>query len=123
LKNMGCEKVIYVTREGDESGFATKIAKNLGMDEASWKKLYDLGDVGSSFNTSLTKADAGGCTNWNSSTDVRQRELAAEGWKAPLETRPSFDSIGILSPYPNATPRTGKVGCTPGISGGATFPQ
>ena len=43
LKNMGCERVVYVTREGDESGFATKIAKNLGMDEAAWKALYESG--------------------------------------------------------------------------------
>lgn len=122
LKNMGCERVIYVTREGDESGFATKIAKNLGMDEASWKSLFDLGNETSSFNTSLEKADAVWCTNWNSFTSLQQRELAADSWKAPLETRASFDGVRILSPYPNVTDRTGKPGCTPGISGGAKFP-
>ncbi|HSO32652.1 MAG TPA: hypothetical protein VLT33_09050, partial [Labilithrix sp.] len=45
LKNLGCEQVIYVTREGDESGFATKIAKNAGMSESDWKNLYDLGNA------------------------------------------------------------------------------
>ena len=123
LKNMGCERVVYVTREGDESGFATKIAKHLGMSEAEWQKLYDLGDAQSSYNVSLESADAVWCTSWNSFGDLQQREMAADSWRAPLETRDGFAGIRALAPYANTTPRTGKVGCTPGLSGGATYPR
>ncbi|MBX3261417.1 MAG: hypothetical protein KF782_17160 [Labilithrix sp.] len=123
LKNLGCERVVYVTREGDESGFATKIAKHLGMTEAEWQKLYDLGDARSSYNVSLEEADAVWCTNWNSFGDLQQREMAADSWRAPLETREGFAGIRALAPYANTTPRTGKVGCTPGVSGGATYPR
>jgi hypothetical protein len=123
LESIGCERIVYVTRQGDESGFATKIAKHLGMDEASWKALYDLGDPSSSYNRALETADAVWCTNWNSFGDLQQREMAAESWQAPLETRASFEGVRTLSPYANTTPRTGKVGCTPGVSGGARYPR
>lgn len=123
LKNLDCERVVYVTREGDESGFATKIAKNLGMSEADWQKLYDLNEPASSYNVSLQEADAVWCTNWNSFSDVQQREMAVDAWSAPLETRPGFEGIRTLAPYPNTTERTGKPGCTPGVSAGATYPR
>ena len=123
LENIGCERVVYVTREGDESSFATKIAKHLGMSEADWKKLYDLGDAASSYNLSIEKADAVWCTNWNAFSDLQQREKALDAWGAPLETRASFEGVRTLSPYANVTDRTGKPGCTPGISGGAPYPR
>ncbi len=123
LEDIGCEWVVYVTREGDESSFATKIAKHLGMSEQDWRKLYDLGDAASSYNLSLEKADAVWCTNWNAFSDLQQREKALDAWGAPLETRASFDGVRTLAPYGNVTQRTGKPGCTPGISGGATYPR
>ncbi len=123
LESMGCEKIVYVTREGDESQFATKIAKHLGMGEADWKALYDLGDPSSSYNAALQAADAVWCTDWNAFGDLQQAEMAAASWSAPLETRPSFRGVRALAPYANTTPRTGKVGCTPGVSGGAQYPR
>jgi hypothetical protein len=123
LKSMGCDKVIYVTRIGDESGFAAKIAKQLGMDEAGWKALYDLDTPTSSYNASLEQADAVWCTNWNAFEDLQQREMSLDAWHAPLEEHAGFASLAPLRPYDNVTERTGKPGCTPHVSGGAKFPQ
>lgn len=123
LKSAGCERVVYVTREGDESEFSSKIAMNLGMKEADWKALSDLSSPESSYSTSIEKADAVWCTEWNSFTSTQQREMAADAWKSPLETHKGFAGISTLSPYDNTTSRTGKAGCTPGVSGGAKYPH
>jgi len=123
LKNLGCEQVVYVTREGDESGFATKIAKNAGMSESDWKNLYDLSSPGSSYSRSVAAADGVWCTNWNAFTDAQMSAEVLDAFNAPLETRASFARARILHPYSGATERTGKAGCTPGVSAGATFPR
>lgn len=123
LKNIGCENVVYVTREGDESGFATKIAKQAGMGESDWKNLYDLSNPASSYAKSVAAADGVWCTNWNSFTASQMPAMVLDAFNAPLETRASFADVRVLSPYSRATERTGKAGCTPGISAGATFPR
>ncbi|MBX3226927.1 MAG: hypothetical protein KIT84_40765 [Labilithrix sp.] len=123
LKRMGCDRVVYVTREGDESGFATKIAAHLGMNEGEWSSLYDLSNPKSSFTRSLDEADGVWCTNWNSFTSFQQRELAADSWQAPLETHAGWTGIAERSSYPNVTARANKPGCTPGVAGAATYPQ
>lgn len=123
LKSMGCEQVVYVTREGDESGFATKIAKNAGMSESDWKSLYDLSNADSSYARSVAAADGVWCTNWNAFTPTQMGEMVLDAFHAPLETRPSFASARVLAPYAGVTERTGKPGCTPGVSAGATFPR
>jgi hypothetical protein len=123
LKNLGCEHVVYVTREGDESGFATKIAKNAGMSESDWKNLYDLSNEDSSYSRSVAAADGVWCTNWNAFTDAQMSAEILDSFNAPLETRASFASVRVLHPYSGATERSGKAGCTPGVSGGAVFPQ
>ena len=122
LKNAGCQKVIYVTREGDESGFATKIAKNVGMDKPSWEKLYDLSGQ-SSYTKSVTEADGVWCTNWNSFGDLQQKEMALDSFQAPLEMRAGLKSVRPLRKYGNVSDKTGKIGCTPLVSGGAKFPE
>lgn len=123
LKNLGCEHVVYVTREGDESGFATKIAKNLGMSESDWKNLYDLSSEGSSYSRSVAAADGVWCTNWNGFTDAQMSVEVLDAYNAPLETRASLATAKVLHPYAGATARSGKAGCTPGVSAGATFPR
>jgi hypothetical protein len=123
LKNLGCEQVVLVTREGDESGFATKIAKQAGMSETDWKGLYDLGNADSSYSRSVAAADAVWCTNWNAFTDAQMSAMVLDAFNAPLEARPSFSTARILRPYSNTTARTNKPGCTPGLSGGAVFPR
>lgn len=95
LNALGCNNVIYVTRQGGESLFAQGIAKRLlnfdrsweflnTKDEESkeknkilndkgdpqdqdslWSRLYNLGNRESSFKKSLAQADAILCTDWN----------------------------------------------------------
>jgi hypothetical protein len=122
LKNLGCERVIYVTREGDESEFAMKIAKHLGMSADDFGHLYELNGQ-SSFSQSLAEADGVWCTNWNSFTDFQQKELAADAWQAPLETHAGFAGISMLSAYPNTTSSVDKPGCSPATPGSAKYPQ
>lgn len=122
LKSVGCERVIYVTREGDESPFATKIAKHLGMTEADWSSLYQLGGA-SSFSRSLAEADAVWCTNWNSFTSFQQKELAADAWQAPLEAHAGWSGIPTLAAYPTVAPGLDKAGCSPRTAGSATYPE
>ena len=123
LKNLGCEQVVLVTREGDESGFATKIAKHAGMAEGDWKNLYDLSNDQSSYSRSVGAADGVWCTNWNAFTDAQMSAMVLDAFNAPLEARASFANARVLRPYSGVTERTGKPGCTPGIGGGATFPR
>ena len=123
LKNLGCEQVVYVTREGDESTFATKIAKNAGMSEEQWRQLYDLSNEASGYARSVAAADAVWCTNWNGYTDSQMSAEVLNAFSAPLETRASFASLPVLHPYAGVTDRSGKIGCTPGLGGGAVFPR
>ncbi len=123
LKNLGCEHVVYVTREGDESDFATKIAKNVGMSESDWKNLYDLGNESSGYARSIAAADGVWCTNWNGFTDQQMGAMVLNAFNAPLETRATFATATVFHPYAGVTSRSGKAGCTPGVSGGAKFPR
>lgn len=122
LKNMGCESVVYVQREGDESQFATKIAKHLGMSADEWSALYDLTNPKSSYAVSVSSAEGVWCTNWNSFGDTQIAEMALDAYSAPLEIRSGF-RLEALAPYGRVTERTGRPGCTPGIGAGASYPQ
>lgn len=121
LDAIGCKRVVYVTRQGDESGFATQIAQRLGMNEVKWKALYDLSNGESSYSRSVAKAAGVWCTNWNAFQIAQQRELAADAWSAPLELH-ALANDKPLRPYANTSRSLGLPGCTPGASGGATFP-
>ena len=122
LQNLGCAQTVYVTREGDESGFAMKIAKNLGMSESDFGNLYDLSSSKSGYARSVAAADAVWCTNWNGFTDAQMSAEVLDAFSAPFETHASFKREA-LTPYANTTKSTGKPGCTPGASAGATYPQ
>jgi len=91
LRANDCEDVIYITRQGGESVFGQQIFirltdytdkirfwgdirdgnrdgwTNLTVDEESspWNKLYNLANPDSSFNKSISEADAVYCTNWD----------------------------------------------------------
>jgi hypothetical protein len=96
---------------------------NAGLSESDWKNLYDLSNEASSYSRSVAAADAVWCTNWNGFTDAQMSAEVLDAWSAPLETRASFASARVLHPYSGVTERSGKAGCTPGVSGGATFPR
>ena len=87
LKNLGCKRVFYVTRQGAESPFAQGVATNLGMTAAQQPTFYDLGRASSSFAKSIAEADAVHCTNWNSFKANQREPMDADAFNAPLETR------------------------------------
>jgi hypothetical protein len=122
LKNLGCKRVVYVTRRGDESQFAAKIAKHLGMSERAWRELYDLSNGDSAFSRSVAQADGVWCTDWNAFDGKQQRELAADGYAAPLEAHAGWQGLRAITPYAKESAALGFAGCTPGVSGGATYP-
>lgn len=108
LKDLGCDKVIYVTRSDAESPFARGVAGLLGMTAEQDGQLYDLDNPDSSFSRSLAEADAVWCTNWN---NVESSELTTDGYNAPLQTSDEFFLEGT-SAYSNTTADTNLVGCT-----------
>jgi len=114
LRNMGCENIVYVTRTGEESGFAMGVAKLLGMDDAAQTSLYDL-DAESSYALSLTEADATWCTNWNAQSGTDLLGITIDGYNAPMESHsPFFTDSDVV--YDNLSEATDLRGCTPGAA-------
>lgn len=119
LKNIGCQNVIYVTREGAESSFAQGTAKNLGMDEGARNALFELTNASSGFAASIAKADGVWCTNWDHvngpcGAKPTQEQLVQHTYnQSPFEARSAFLKGGS---YKNMTPSAGRPGCTPGVA-------
>ena len=111
LENLGCEKVVYVTRTGDESGFAVGIAQLLGMDAATEDKLYNLDNPESSFSKSISEADATWCTNWNEQSATDLPGITADSWSAPMESTDEFFTRGDNA-YPGVKASINKRGCS-----------
>ncbi|MFO0676700.1 MAG: hypothetical protein U0169_09205 [Polyangiaceae bacterium] len=135
LKNAGCDQVVYVTREGDESTFASGIAKHLGMGETEFADVFDLDNAstesktGSAFALSIAKSEGVWCTNWNAFTDFQTVAMFENSYGGPapdgvpLEGRTSFVREGRFGkPYVNVVSSSGKIGCTPGLSGHTKLP-
>lgn len=76
LKGIGCEKVIYVTRQGEESKFATGVATQLGMKPAQKSALYEL-KKGSAYQNAVDMADAIWCTDWDQFSGSAAGDVAA----------------------------------------------
>jgi hypothetical protein len=64
LKAADCEKVIYVTREGEDSEFAQGVAGLVGLNPVH-DELFSLANPKSSVAEALNRADAVYCTKWN----------------------------------------------------------
>ena len=111
LENLGCDQVVYVTRRGAESGFATGVGTVLGMSEAERAELYDL-SAKSAFAAALERAGAVWCTDWNT-VGGDLESLAADAYGAPMETSEAFFTEAADA-YPAARSGLGVVGCTPG---------
>lgn len=109
LKDIGCDKVVYITRTDAESGFATGVAGLLGMTSTDASDLYDLNNPDSSFSQSLQEADAVVCTNWNQIEATQIDALVKDAYNAPLQTRDTFFSG---KGHTNVVEDTGKLGCT-----------
>ncbi len=112
LANLGCEEIVYVTRRGDESSFATGVAEQLGMDEAGKAALYDL-DAPSSFSASISEADAVWCTDWNAQSPTDLAGVFADAYSAPMQASSRFFTDGV-DPYSGVAPELGLRGCSTG---------
>lgn len=113
LENAGCERVIYLTRRGGESVFAQQIATLLGMDAATGRALYDLGNADSAFNLSLREAAGVWCTDWNAFGATDLSGLVTDAMSAPFEVHDA--TLVPLMPYAGTTTRANLPGCTPGV--------
>lgn len=111
LNNLGCKNVVYVTRAGDESGFARGVAKLLGMSPEQDKELYDL-DSNSSYNLSLLEADAVWCTNWDDMEAKEFAKITDDSYNA--EMLPQSDFFGQSS-YANRV-TTETRGCKSSVA-------
>lgn len=113
LRNMGCEQVIYVTRQGGESGFAQGVAGLLGMSGDDSFDLYDLSNRRSSYSRSVSEADGVWCTDWNNQSATDLLGVEADAYNAPFEVR---DARLFEAGYDNASERVGLPGCSAGVS-------
>jgi len=117
LKNMGCDKVVYVTRAGEESGFATGVATLLGMNDFEKDELYSL-DGDSSYHKSIEESDAVWCTNWNDFGGGEIAEIFADSYNAMMETSDSQFTDGDNAYHNQATDLRVR-GCSPGAPAAA----
>jgi hypothetical protein len=122
LKAAGCENVVYATRRGEESTFAQGVARRLFgpayEQEHLGKKLFDLDSATSSFQHSLSAADAVLCTDWNRfALKDGVHPMVAEAYSAPyyLSSRSGLrdqNLVPLLDPSertPEGTPKF--LGC------------
>ena len=131
LKASGCDKVVFLTRQGGESLFAQGVANrlmNLKRDpfklnpvlnnqgdvnadsEDTWSKLFNLANPKSAVNTALSMATAVSCTNWNAS-DIKKDldELVESAYRSPYWINPSATADVNLKPVLQER----KPGCQP----------
>lgn len=110
LKNLGCEKVVFVTRFGGAGGFLTEIATLLGIDSEESAELFDLTTPGASFRESVAEASGVWCTDWDAPSIGDLSAMFSVGYDAPLETRDPW--LRAADAYEGVTERTGRPGCT-----------
>ena len=115
LKNLGCDKVILVTRQGDVRGFGTNVAGLLGMDDAGYDALYDLEDAASGVGLSIAEADGRWCTDWNNVPGLDFAAAFDDGYSAPMETTDPFFSTDAAAPYGNLSDDLQLPACSPGV--------
>ncbi len=110
LKGMGCSKVVYVTSEGEDNGFAAGMVRLLdGADKLD--ALYSVAKD-SALARSLAGAEARVCTNWNKLFDEGKAldvaAVSADAYNADIETTdPFFARSGLTKE------RLNRPGCTP----------
>jgi len=108
---MGCEKVIFVTREWPEDNeFAEGLVKFFKIPEEKRKTIYDINDPNSSFNQSLREADAIWCTNWGQFKMFDLQPMTTQSFHSPVYSRVGDDPL-----FSRANPilQSYKPGCMP----------
>lgn len=87
LKDIGCEKVIYITRTNNvDSEYGQGITKLFNIPEDVNNKLYDINDPNSSTSQALRAADAVVCSNWNKLGPLDFFGHFKDGYRAPVAT-------------------------------------
>ena len=109
LKNLGCETVIYVTRQGADSPFAESLARDLGMTAETERTLFTEAPA-----LSLAAADGVWCTNWDGFETTQIAEASEDSFSAPFEVRHSGLETRSFVPYENAKENAGLKGCAAG---------
>lgn len=112
LKNIGCDEVVYISRAGVESTFATGMAGLFNASESDIAGLYDPQRPDSGFGLSLSEADATLCTDWNDIDGLDLATITDNAYNAPLETDDAF-FVERERAYAGLLPRAqGRVGCS-----------
>lgn len=111
LKNMGCDQVILLTRQGDTVGFGADVARQLGMTDAEENALFAT-DQESSVKLSLKEADGVWCTNWDGQNSLNFPQIIGDAYNAPMEVHTEWLSTRN---YANISSNLNLIGCTPGV--------
>lgn len=111
LHNLGCEKVVYVSRAGEDSSFSQGVATLLGMTAEDQRALYDH-TADSSYDRSIAAADAVWCTDWNNQSATDLQGVFDDAYHAPMVTSDPVFSDGEAV-YENVRPDLDVVGCAP----------
>ncbi len=94
LKNLGCERVVYVTRRDDEGDFIRGVVKLLTKDDAEWqvtdREMFDLDVPTSAAARGLASADATVCSDWNVIDATQLDCLGNDSYRAPVQTKDEF---------------------------------
>lgn len=110
LRNLGCDKVVLLTRPDGIGPYVGGIARMLGAGD-DFGALYDLASPASSDATAVAAADATICLDWDHTARERLFEL---GRTAPLESAdPFFLGAGDPHAVDTSRPGTGTWGCSP----------
>lgn len=104
LKNLGCRKVVFVTRQGADANFASGVARGLGADDDFVRRLFSQQRDGA-FGLALAEADAILCTDWDRFKGPLNSplELARHGYESPLVTRDHWFRERASAQLPLAT--------------------
>jgi hypothetical protein len=87
LENLGCEKVVFLTRRGGAGSFETGVAGLLGVTADDARALWRLDDPASSYHRALSEAAGVWCTDWDGPPAEDLAAMSAVGYDAPFETR------------------------------------
>lgn len=101
LKAAGCERVIFVTRRGADSVFATQVAALAGFASEA-EQLFALESPTSSFSVALRSADAVLCSDWDSHDGFQE-----EGIRALIQ------DTYVDSPMLHGDRSSAPIGCRP----------
>ncbi|MFM8314542.1 MAG: hypothetical protein ACKOA8_09680 [Deltaproteobacteria bacterium] len=90
LKDMGCEKVVYLTRTNSvDSEYGEGIAKLFNIPQDMQQRLFDINNPEASCSKSLKAADAVVCSHWNSLSPIDFHGHFSDSYRAPVATEDS----------------------------------